>query len=110
MVLLKIIPCYKAPFVYNFANKNDENENISEDLHTQKNPPKFWTIYFDSEIEKEVGLQKLPKNHNIPPSIKEEWGTLDRAGTSTLGCFGCYKSCPERTFKSLGVHANLSSY
>ena len=75
--------------------------------HTKKKYPKFWTIYCDSEIEKEVGLQKLPKNHNIPPSIKEEWGTLDRAGTSILGC---YKSCPERTFKSLGMHANLSSY
>lgn len=97
MVLLKIIPCYKAPFVYNFASKNDENENISEDLHTQKKYPKLWTISCDSEIEKEVGLQKLPKNHNILSSIKEEWGTLDRAGTSILGCFGCYKSCPERT-------------
>ena len=76
MVLLKIIPCYKAPFVYNFANKNDENENISEDLHTQKNTQSYGQFTVILTLKKKLDYRNYPRiTTSFLPSRKngERW-------------------------------------
>ena len=71
MVLLKIIPCYKATFVYNFANKNDENENISEDLHTKKNTHSFIQLTVILKLIKKLDYRNYPRITTSPlPSRK----------------------------------------
>lgn len=86
---LKVIPCYKAPFVYNFANKNDENENISEDLHIQKNNSqslgKFPVIL---KLKKKLDYRNYPRITISPlPSRKngERWIGPGRRHLGVLG-------------------------
>lgn len=88
MVLLKIIPCYKAPFVYNFANKNDENENISEDLHTQKNTQSYGQFTVILTLKKKLDYRNYPRiTTSFLPSRKngERWIGPGRRHLGVLG-------------------------